>query len=147
MQTFANTGIKTEVIDEIISFAKKHDIHCVILFGSRARGDFKRTSDIDIAASGGDFDRFALDVDEETSTLLEFDIVDLDRDMQDALRESIRREGKFFMKKYENFCASLENMKDIYNYEEPYDNVVLTGLVGLYEITFEQSWKMMKEIM
>ncbi len=29
---------------------------------------------------------------------------------------------------------------------EPYDNVVLTGLVGLYEICFEQSWKMMKEI-
>ena len=51
------------------------------------------------------------------------------------------------MKKYENFCSSLGNMKDIYNYEEPYDNVVLTGLVGLYEITFEQSWKMMKEIL
>ena len=51
------------------------------------------------------------------------------------------------MKKYENFCASLENMQDIYNYEEPYDNVVLTGLVGLYESTFEQSWKMMKEIL
>ena len=55
--------------------------------------------------------------------------------------------GKFFLKKYENLCVSLENMKDIYNYEEPYDNVVLTGLVGLYEITFEQSWKMMKEIL
>ena len=51
------------------------------------------------------------------------------------------------MKKYENFCQALTNMKDIYNYEEPYDNVVLTGLVGLYEITFEQSWKMMKEIL
>ena len=51
------------------------------------------------------------------------------------------------MKKYENFCSSLGNMKDIYNYEEPYENVVLTGLVGLYEITFEQSWKMMKEIL
>ena len=51
------------------------------------------------------------------------------------------------MKKYENFCSSLGNMTDIYNYEEPYDNVVLTGLVGLYEITFEQSWKMMKEIL
>lgn len=51
------------------------------------------------------------------------------------------------MKKYENFCSSLENMKDIYKYEEPYDNVVLTGLMGLYEITFEQSWKMMKEIL
>lgn len=51
------------------------------------------------------------------------------------------------MKKYENFCQALANMKDIYNYDEPYDNVVLTGLVGLYEITFEQSWKMMKEIL
>ena len=51
------------------------------------------------------------------------------------------------MKKYENFSSSLGNMNDIYNYEEPYDNVVLTGLVGLYEITFEQSWKMMKEIL
>lgn len=51
------------------------------------------------------------------------------------------------MKKVENFCAALTNLKDIYKYEEPYDNVVLTGLVGLYEICFEQSWKMMKEIL
>ena len=51
------------------------------------------------------------------------------------------------MKKYENFCASLKNMKEIYDYEEPYNTVVLTGLVGLYENCFEQSWKMMKEIL
>lgn len=51
------------------------------------------------------------------------------------------------MKKYENFCAALKNMKEIYDYEEPYNTVVLTGLVGLYEICFEQSWKMMKEIL
>ena len=51
------------------------------------------------------------------------------------------------MKKYENFCQALTNMKEIYNYEEPYDTVVLTGLVGLYELCFEQSWKAMKEVM
>ena len=51
------------------------------------------------------------------------------------------------MKKYDNFCAALQNLKDIYRYEEPYDNVVLTGLVALYEICFEQAWKAMKEIM
>lgn len=51
------------------------------------------------------------------------------------------------MKKYENFCDALSNMKEIYNYEEPFDHVVLTGLVGLFEICFEQSWKMMKEIL
>lgn len=51
------------------------------------------------------------------------------------------------MKKYENFCRALENLKDIYNYEEPYDNVVLTGLVALYEICFDQSWKAVKVIL
>ncbi len=99
MRTFLNTGIKTKVIDEIISFAEKYNICQVILFGSRARGDFKRTSDIDIAVSGGDFERFALNVDEETSTLLEFDIVDLDREMQEALRESIQKEGRILYEK------------------------------------------------
>lgn len=51
------------------------------------------------------------------------------------------------MKKYDSFCAALENLKDIYNYEEPYENVVLTGLVALYEICFEQAWKAMKELL
>ncbi len=51
------------------------------------------------------------------------------------------------MKKYDNFCAALNNLKDIYRYEEPYDNVILTGLVALYEICFEQAWKAMKEVM
>ena len=51
------------------------------------------------------------------------------------------------MKKYENFCNALQNLKDIYDYEEPYGNVELTGLVGLFEVCFEQSWKVMKEIL
>lgn len=51
------------------------------------------------------------------------------------------------MKKFENFQAALRNLKDIYSYQEPYGNVVITGMVGLYEICFEQSWKAMKEIL
>lgn len=94
-----DTGIRPEVIEEIRNLAQKYDIEKVILFGSRARGDFRRTSDIDIAVTGGDFVRFALDVDEETSTLLEYDIVNLDRDMQDELRESIEKEGRILYAK------------------------------------------------
>ena len=94
-----NTGIREQVIKEIIDFAKKYDVEKVLLFGSRARGDFKRTSDIDLAVSGGDFDRFVLDVDEETTTLLMFDIVDLDREMQSELRESIEKEGVILYEK------------------------------------------------
>ena len=51
------------------------------------------------------------------------------------------------MKKYENFCKALENLQDIYQYDEPYNNVILSGLVALYEICFEQAWKAMKEVM
>lgn len=51
------------------------------------------------------------------------------------------------MKKFENFVAALHNLEDIYRYQEPYENVILTGLVALYEICFEQSWKAMKEIL
>ena len=43
------TGINQNVIDEIRLFAEKYGLSKVILFGSRARGDFKTTSDIDLA--------------------------------------------------------------------------------------------------
>ena len=94
----SESGIRQQVLDEIISLAVKYGVKRVELFGSRARGDYKRASDIDLAVRGGDIPRFSLDI-EETSTLLKFDIVDLDSQMQDELRESIRREGKVLYEK------------------------------------------------
>lgn len=88
------TGIKPLVIQEICDFARMYHVKKVILFGSRARGDFKAKSDIDLAVQGGDFVRFMLDVHEETSTLLSFDIINLDEEIQSELRESIEKEGK-----------------------------------------------------
>lgn len=99
MDRVAETGIRELVIMEICEIAKRCQVDKVLLFGSRARGDFKRTSDIDLAVAGGDFLRFALDVEEETSTLLEFDIVDLDRCMQQELRDSIEKEGRVIYEK------------------------------------------------
>lgn len=93
------TGIRQQIIEEIRELARIYNINKVILFGSRARGDFRRTSDIDLAVEGGDFERFVLDVNEETSTLLEYDIVDLDRDMQPELREFIKKEGRVLYEK------------------------------------------------
>lgn len=93
------TGIKEIVIEEICNLAQKYDVQTVILFGSRARGDYKRASDIDLAVSGGDVFHFALDVDEETSTPLKYDIIDLDGNVQKELRESIRTEGRVLYQK------------------------------------------------
>ena len=71
-------GIDPKVIHQIINLANRHHIQTVILFGSRARGDFHRTSDIDLAVQGGYVCRFRLDVEEEPLTLLTFDVIDFD---------------------------------------------------------------------
>lgn len=51
------------------------------------------------------------------------------------------------MKKFENFCRALDNLAQGSRYEPPYDTVVLTGLVALFEVCFEQAWKAMKDIL
>lgn len=90
---FQNTGIKQKVINEIIQIARNTGVTKVLLFGSRARGDYKERSDIDLAFCGGESSRFILSVDEETSTLLEFDVIDLDKPVRKELLESIQQEG------------------------------------------------------
>lgn len=49
------------------------------------------------------------------------------------------------MKKYDNFCKALSNLKEGAELNEPYTVVEKTGICGLFEICFEQSWKLMKE--
>ena len=68
------------------------------------KGDFVRASDIDLAVCGGNTARFALDVDEETSTPLKYDVVNLDEDVQDELLQVIAREGKVLYEKIWEFC-------------------------------------------
>ena len=55
MQLSDKTGIKQNVLQEIIRLAKENDVKKLILFGSRARGDYKERSDIDLAFYGGEF--------------------------------------------------------------------------------------------
>ena len=104
MQNLEKTGIKPVVIDEIKALAQVYGIQKVILFGSRARGDYHRASDIDLAVEGGritDFiieeggriTDFIIEVKDSTSTLLDFDVVDLANTQPGKFLESIKREG------------------------------------------------------
>ena len=99
MQLSEKTGIKQNVLQALIKLAKDNDVRKLILFGSRARGDYKERSDIDLAFYGGNSSRFILEVDEETPTLLQFDVLDLDKPIQAELLESIKREGMVIYEK------------------------------------------------
>lgn len=84
---------------ELRSLARDCGLEKVILFGSRARGDHRARSDIDLAVSGGDIVQFSLRAEEELPTLLSFDIVNLDGAVQPELLRSIQREGSILYEK------------------------------------------------
>lgn len=86
-------GLKDNLLKQIIDLAKQHNIKKLILFGSRARGDFKKKSDIDLAVLGDNIGGFASDIDEMTDTLLKYDIIDLSYQLSDELLKNIENEG------------------------------------------------------
>ena len=81
------------IVRELYSFAQKHAVTKIVLFGSRARGTNTERSNIDIAVYGGDFDNFYWDVKEKIHSLLMFDIVQADAPISDQLKEEIEKDG------------------------------------------------------
>lgn len=84
-----------EVYKEIVEFAKEFEASKVILFGSRARGDNKEKSDIDIAIYGCDkFNDLKNKIDEELWSLLQVDTINMDEKyISKELIEEINRDG------------------------------------------------------
>ena len=85
------------VLNHIISIAKKYNVKKVVLFGSRARGDNSDASDYDIAV----FDNrltatqkayFAQDI-EDIQTLKKIDVVFVNGNESDELSNSLKKEG------------------------------------------------------
>ena len=101
-------GLNDIVLKQIIDLAQKRNITKVILFGSRARGDFKKKSDIDLAVLGESIAEFSFDVDELTDTLLKYDIIDLNSNISDELLKNIQNEGIII---YEKIWKLLQGSK------------------------------------
>ena len=142
-------NLDKRIEEEIIALAKKHHVKEVILFGSRARGDNSERSDIDIAASGGNFPDFSFDVNESTATLLMFDVVNLDHGVSEELKDEIARDGivlydegrEWLMKKYENFIKCLAVLQTAEEGKITTDEIYRMGIIGQFNLTFELAWK------
>ncbi|MBU5484089.1 nucleotidyltransferase domain-containing protein [Clostridium sp. MSJ-11] len=89
-------NLDKNIIESISKVANRYEINKVTLFGSRARGDNKKTSDIDLAVYCNEgFDNqselyFEL---EDIDTLLKLDIVFINSNTDKKLIENIKREG------------------------------------------------------
>ena len=94
-------NLREEIKQQIIDLAKKYNLNKVILFGSRARGDNRERSDIDLAISGELVNciDFSLAAEEEISTLLMFDFVIIDKTLSLELQAAIEKDGVILYEK------------------------------------------------
>ena len=96
-------NLPNRVIRDIRTFAEDNAVKKVVLFGSRARGDNGNRSDVDIAVYGGDFDSFYWDIKEKTHSLLTFDMVQMDTNVTEELKNEIKRDGVTIYEKAREF--------------------------------------------
>jgi len=94
-----NSGLFDSDIESIVSVLKKYPtVESAFIFGSRAKGNFKNGSDIDIALKGAqiDFDtlkKISYWLNEETTMPYKFDILIYQNIKEPALKEHIDRVG------------------------------------------------------
>lgn len=71
------------------------EVECIKLFGSRARGNHSRASDIDLAIFGQNIDKgnFAYTLETRVLTLLEFDISYMNEIEDTVFIEQVEKEG------------------------------------------------------
>lgn len=88
-------NLREDIERQIISTAKEFNLERVILFGSRARGDNRERSDIDLALEDeiAACIEFSLAAEENISTLLMFDFVIIDETLSAELSAAIKKEG------------------------------------------------------
>ncbi len=84
-----------ELYKQLAELAKRYGAKRLVLFGSRARGDNRYNSDVDLAVYGmpeNNRAEFWLDC-EELPTLLKFDIVHIRDNMDAKFLANIKRDG------------------------------------------------------
>lgn len=92
-------GLKDSLLNEMVSVLKENaKIKKAVIFGSRARGDFKAASDVDIAVyadsslTSEELNIIRTRID-EIDCIYKFDIVDVNGLDKKAMLENIENEG------------------------------------------------------
>lgn len=140
------------IYNSIAKAAKHFGASKVVLFGSRARGDNRERSDIDIAVYGIDKSDQAVfrSAIADIPTLLEFDIVFVSSGTDAALLNNIKKDGKTIMskftEKYEKLISATERLKQaITDYNNVHLDSVRDGAIQRFEFCTELAWKTVRE--
>ena len=84
-----------ELYTKLANLAARYGAQRLVLYGSRARGDFHARSDVDLAVYGMPEKQrcgFSLEA-EDLPTLLKLDIVHISENMEPAFLQNIEKDG------------------------------------------------------
>ncbi len=158
-------GLNKKIFYTIINILKNYSqyIKKAILFGSRAKGDYKQTSDIDIAIKFRKNNSKLYQIKDELlqqNIIYTFDIIDYDKINNKKLKDAIHKEGKviFLTNSKGEIVLNINKIKDKISdlekaltklheslkrdYKE--DDIVIDATIQRFEFTYELSWKLMK---
>ncbi len=96
-------GLENQYIADINTILNKYsEIEETIIFGSRAMGNYKKASDVDLAIVGEKVDdnivnEISYRLNEETFIPYFFDVIRFDKQDKSPIAEHIRKEGKIFV--------------------------------------------------
>ncbi|HPY13420.1 MAG TPA: nucleotidyltransferase domain-containing protein [bacterium] len=88
-------NIDKKLLASIIKILKKYDVEKAVLFGSRARGDNRENSDIDIAfyTDNKEVFHFLKDEMDQIDTILKIDLFDAKNIKKQPLLDGIKKDG------------------------------------------------------
>lgn len=140
------------IYNSISELAKRFGASKVVLFGSRARGDNRERSDIDIAVYGVENSNQAAfrSAIGDIPTLLSFDIVFISDSTDNALLQNIKKDGKIIMskftEKYEKLISATARLNQaIDDYNNVHLDSVRDGAIQRFEFCTELAWKTVRE--
>ena len=141
-----------ELYGRLAELARRYGARRLVLYGSRARGDHRYNSDVDLAVYGMPEENegaFGMDCD-ELPTLLKLDIVQIREGMNPAFLANIEKDGVTLMdrlhEKYEQFEAAVFRLREaLEDYRSTPRSSVRDGVIQRFEFCAELAWKTMRE--
>ena len=136
----------------IVMLGRRYGAQKLVLFGSRARGDNRPASDIDLAVYGmPESQRGAFGAAcEELPTLLKLDIVHIRPGMAPLFLQNIERDGidlmNKFSEKYRQLVDAVARLREaLSDYDKTALESVRDGVIQRFEFCTELAWKTMRE--
>lgn len=141
-----------ELYGRLAELARRYGARRLVLYGSRARGDHRYNSDVDLAVYGMPEENegaFGMDCD-ELPTLLKLDIVQIREGMNPAFLANIEKDGVTLMdrlhEKYEQFESAVSRLREaLEDHRSTPLSSVRDGVIQRFEFCAELAWKTMRE--